>query len=240
MKTRNKRALLAGLFFEAALALASIPYSVSGSETFLNIHRRIFGAVQLAQRSLRKADVDDATLRHAFQHPRTQDSLDRLFINDDGISYSEIAGIATIDYDNGPFLRFYPARTENQKFAEQLLNSDNLIGLISQNETFYKEITEIQPWLYRYYIRGENYEELLSIYTAASDNKSTIDRLLMHAENPCLRGQYLGSFHLHNDGSQPSQQDLILEHLVIVRTESYSLYRTGNGVARRISVLNNI
>ena len=234
MHKRSRRALIAGLLFEAAIALCSIPYSISGSETFLNIHKRVFGVVQLSHRNFRKSDVDDETLRQAFRDSRTQEAVDRLFVKDDALTYSEIAGIATIEYDNGPFLNFYTVRTENQKFAEQLLNSDTPFELIRRNESFYNEITDIQPVLYNSLVRGECSDELVDTYLNSSDNKSTIDVLLMHAENPCLRGEFLGSFHLHNDGSSPSQQDLDLEHFVIVRTVPYSLYRTGMGLARKI------
>lgn len=237
MHKRNKRAIIAGLLFEGVHALGALIFGTYGIETFLDSHRRVLGALHWASCKAEQENFTDETLGRAFQHERTQNSLETLFDQDDTINYSEIAGMITLDNDaTGPFLRFYTAPTENQRFAELLINAENPRSVIHANESFYREITEMSPGTYQSNFNRLNPEALVRTYLRTSDNKSVVDKSLLHyAQLFRLEGTFVGYFHLHNDYAPPSTKDKELEHFVITRTHPYSFYRTGNGTAVRIS-----
>ncbi|MBI4016727.1 MAG: hypothetical protein HY363_03470 [Candidatus Aenigmarchaeota archaeon] len=233
---KHKRALLAGSIAEIVVAACSIPLSLNGSEAFLNVHRSGIGLLRNAYYSQCKQEFNNETLSRAFQHPQTQQTLDRLFIQDDALTYSEIAGSIFLDEDEtGPFLRFYTTRTINASFADELFHSSDMHSYFRNNRTLYLNITKLDPQIFDTLIENNETQELLEHYIKKSDDNAFIDATLMHGEHLYRQGEFVGAFHLHNDESRPTLADSNVEQFVISKTRPYSFYRTGNGTSVRVN-----
>ncbi|MBI4148214.1 hypothetical protein HY490_02895 [Candidatus Woesearchaeota archaeon] len=234
MHKRSKRALMVGLLFEGVLAVSALPGSYEGRPLFLDHHRRAVGNFVWGYRSALSNDVPDDVLRRSFTHPRTKSSLDDLFCRDDALTYSEIAGLMTVDSDeSGEFLRFYVASSVNAEFAQRMLQAESVVAFVSDNKEFYQHITTIPDDEFHFLVERNDAGALLYRYMNASDCTAIQDLSTVHYVHWRIQGKFAGYFHLHDSGG-PSVVDKESAGFVIERTTPYSLYRTSQGKARQL------
>lgn len=243
MNPRTKRSLkcsaIALFCLETLLAVSALPSALDGKKTFKQYHQTCAGRFSRLYYTSCKEDVLPPVLKSAMSHPRTQKSIDDLFVSAENNKFSEIAGIITLDKEKGGyFFRFYVSKTLNEEFGEELINSENKIEFIKKNEAVYKSVTEIPPQIYEDCIKQNAEQHLIDWYFAYSQSTALLNLDLLYWEHTFkLQGTVISEFHLHQE-NPPSAKDLTANWLIIVNKKhnsKYTLYQTKNNQSYKIN-----
>jgi hypothetical protein len=155
---------------------------------------------------------------------KTKNKIEDLILEDKENIYSEIAGIVTLKDDS---LEFYVIPTSNEKKARKAESYKDdwksFYEYIKKNKNGYVEITRTRENLVDALIQklgNENISNktknrltnfMIDCYIDSSNNRSFHNYKDYHDfyfNNIRLKGDYIGDFHIHDNGEKVSEQDI--------------------------------
>lgn len=168
--------------------------------------------------------ISESEISRLISQDKTKNLIKQIIAEDSLMKYSELSGaVSILENEKVTRLDFIPIETLAQEISKKIIDSNNNIEklrlIFLEYKYSFSEIYINAPNIFekKYQIvlnRETGFEKILledaSFFLIFSRSSGDISRekLIEAFEKKMINGKFIGIFHVHNDGSDPSYEDL--------------------------------